>query len=91
MSNGPPYRVDVKPSAAKALRKLPNDIRAKLQAKIRSLATNPRPHGAIKLVDKGDIYPVRFGNYRVIYRIEDDQLIVIVVDVGDRKDVYGGS
>lgn len=89
MSIGPTYRVEIKPSAAKALRKLPNDVRAKIQGRLRALATNPRPNGSIKLVDQGGLYRVRSGDYRVVYRIEDDRLVVFVVDVGDRKDVYG--
>ena len=57
---------------------------------IRSLADNPRPAGSIKLEGSDDLYPIRKGDFRIIYRIEDEALIVTVTRVGNRRDVYRG-
>ena len=62
----------------------------RVDAKIAALAGDPRPQGVKKLEGVGDLYRIQSGNFRVIYRIEDARLVVVVVDVGDRKDVYRG-
>jgi mRNA interferase RelE/StbE len=90
MPTGPTYRIEFRASALKALRKLPRAAQVALGVRIDKLAADPRPHGAIKLVGKHDMYRVRVGNYRIVYSIEDDRLMVYVLDVGDRKDVYEG-
>ena len=64
-----------------------SDLR-KVDAKIQALAENPRPAGAKKLEGVDDLYRIRSGNYRVIYQVEDVRLIVLVVDVGDRRNIY---
>ena len=81
--------MEFKNSAAKELRKLAADVRRVIGRKIDALAIDPRPHGYLKLVDADDLYRIRAGDYRIIYRIEDAVLIVEVVKVADRKDVYG--
>lgn len=53
-----------------------------------SLGNNPRPDGYIKLKGSDDIFRVRVGSYRIIYTIQDEMLIVLVLEIGDRKDVY---
>ena len=81
------YRVEIKKSAVKEIEHLPRrDIKAVLD-KISSLAENPRPHDCKKLSGQ-EKYRVRCGDYRILYSIEDDILIVYVVNVGHRKDVY---
>lgn len=90
MSTGPTYTLEFSRDARKALAKLPKKAREAVGAKIDALRFDPRPHGGIKLVGHKDLYRVRSGTYRVIYRIEDDRLVVVVLDAGDRKDVYGG-
>ena len=90
MSAGPTYEVRLADRAAKSLRKHPKDVRAQINEKLLALETDPRPHGYKKLKGVEDLYRVRTGNFRIVYAIEDDKLIVYVVDVGDRKDVYGG-
>jgi mRNA interferase RelE/StbE len=62
--------------------------RQRIVRRIRSLADEPRPPGCEKLVGHGDRYRVREGRYRIVYAIEDDRLVVWVVRVGHRKDVY---
>lgn len=53
-----------------------------------SLGTNPRPDGYVKLKGSDNLFRVRVGPYRIIYTIQDDKLIVLVLEIGDRKDVY---
>ena len=90
MTIGPTYDVRLSDAAARSLRKLPRDARAKLNAKLLTLAANPRPHGSKKLKGANDLHRIRSGNYRILYSIEDNKLIVYIVAIGDRKDVYEG-
>ena len=57
-------------------------------AAIVTLASNPRPHGCVKLSGVDNLWRVRVRDYRVVYTIADDRLVVTVVKIGDRKDVY---
>jgi mRNA interferase RelE/StbE len=82
------YNVIIKASAKKELSTLQKPIIARLIAAIESLATDPRPIGVRKLTGTQDIYRVRVADYRIVYRIEDDRLIIEVVRVAHRKDVY---
>ena len=84
------YKIDIKKSAVKEIEHLPRrDIRDILD-KIFSLAENPRPHDSKKLSGQ-EKYRVRCGDYRILYSIEDAILIIFVVKVGHRRDVYRGS
>lgn len=71
----------------KKLYKFPATIRDKIIAKIKALASDPRPSGCKKLTGRPG-YRIRIDDYRVIYLIEDGKLTVLVVDVGDRKNIY---
>jgi mRNA interferase RelE/StbE len=83
------YRVLIKASAAKEIEAVdPKKDRQRIVAAIRSLADNPRPPGCEKLAGEGDRYRIRVGRYRVIYSVGDEELLVVVVRVGHRKDVY---
>jgi mRNA interferase RelE/StbE len=83
------YRVLIKPSAAKEIEAVDQKKnRQRIVAGIRSLADDPRPPGCEKLAGQDDRYRIRVGRYRVIYAVEDSQLLVFVVRVGHRKDVY---
>jgi mRNA interferase RelE/StbE len=83
------YRVLIKPSAAKELEAVDaKKDRQRIVAGIRSLAEDPRPPGCEKLVGADDRYRIRVGRYRVIYSVGDGELVVVVVRVGHRKDVY---
>ena len=81
------YRIEVKASAAKEIKKLPSKEIKRVLARIESLSENPRPHDCVKLSGE-EKYRVRCGNYRILYLIEDDVLIVYVIKVAHRKDVY---
>ena len=86
-----PYRLSFTPAAVRELEKLDAFIRRKVFSEIERLADNPRPHGVEKLETKDKLYRVHVGpgkNYRVVYEIRDENLLVLVVRVGDRKEVY---
>ena len=83
------YRVLIKASAAKEIEAVdPKKDRQRIVAAIRSLADDPRRAGCEKLAGEDDPYRIRVGRYRIIYSIGDDKLLVFVVRVGHRKDVY---
>jgi mRNA interferase RelE/StbE len=82
------YRVEIKKSAAKELEAIGvKKDRERIVQKILALANEPRPVGVEKLTDK-EQYRLRQGNYRILYEIFDDILVVAVIKVGDRKEVY---
>ena len=82
------YRITILPVVVKALEKIPESDRKRIGAKINDLADNPRPSGVKKLADENSLYRVRVGDYRIVYMIEDEVVQVLVIRVGDRKDVY---
>ena len=82
------YAVQVAPAALRQLRKLPPDARRRIQAAIELLADTPRPPGAKKLSGNSGDWRVRTGDYRITYEIQDAQLIVLVVALGHRRDIY---
>ena len=81
------YRIELRPAAVRALRKLDGDVRLRLQGAIALLAQDPRPPGSRPLRGR-DGWRVRVGDYRVIYTIQDDVLLVVVVALGHRREVY---
>jgi len=83
------YTVQIERRAQKELRALPQREQTRLLRAIEGLADDPRPPGVKKYrSEANDIYRIRVGDYRVIYVVEDDRLLVMVVRVGHRKDVY---
>ena len=82
------YLVEYTPAAARQIRKLNKTIQARLKSKIAMLSENPRPHGSKKLKSFEKSYRIRVGDYRVIYDIHDDVLLVLIMKVGPRRDVY---
>lgn len=82
------YHIVILPAAEKELRKLPIQVFLKVDEAILKLKDNPRPVGCKKLQGFSDTYRVRSGNYRILYRIEDKKLIIEVIRIADRKDVY---
>ena len=82
------YEIRVSPAVVKQLRKLDRQSRALLQGTIESLAEQPRPPRAAKIVGGTVEYRVRAGDFRVLYEIHDRQLLVLVVTIGRRDDVY---
>jgi len=82
------YRVEFTSAAARAIRKLPKNVRSRLLDAVACLADEPRPPGARKLAGADLAWRVRAGDYRVIYEIEDDALLVTVVRAAHRREVY---
>lgn len=82
------YKVEILRGALKQLKKIPSELQEHIQIKIDDLATEPRPNGVKKLKGKENAYRIRVGDYRVIYDIFDDLLVVNVVEVGHRKNIY---
>jgi mRNA interferase RelE/StbE len=81
------YRLRITSRAARELRKLPAKIRTRIEAAIEDLADDPRPPRCKKL--HGDAgWRIRVGDYRILYDIEDDVLIVTVLRAGHRRDIY---
>ena len=83
------YRIEVTPSARSELASLGRQVQRQVAARIDSLAENPRPRGAQKLAD--GCYRIRSGSYRILYDVADDVLIVLVVRIRHRKEVYRGD
>lgn len=84
------YDLRITAPAAKELDALPRKKdRQSVVNRILALAEEPRPPGCVKLSGVEDLYRVRQGSYRIVYTIEDDRLVVIVIRIGDRKEAYG--
>jgi len=81
------YEVEFRPSARKSLDKIPRKDRLRIEGAIELLRSNPYPPAAIKLTERNE-YRVRVGNYRVVYDIVKGRLVILVLTIGHRKDVY---
>jgi mRNA interferase RelE/StbE len=82
-----PYKIEVRQAAARQLRKLDSPTARRIQGVIALLADDPRPPASRPLTGR-PAWRVRVGDYRVIYTIEDDRLVVVVITIGHRRDVY---
>ena len=88
------YALEVTPHAARSLRRLKNDqpLLRRLDEAIRDLHSEPRPSGCKKLVGKqfNNLYRIRVGDWRILYAIEDDRLVILILDVVGRDQAYRG-
>ena len=83
------YEIRITDAAAKELDALPRKKdRQAVVSRILGLAKTPRPPGCVKLSGLEELYRVRQGPYRIVYTVEDDRLVVIVIRVADRKEAY---
>jgi mRNA interferase RelE/StbE len=84
------YRIEVLPGARRDLAGLPPGVRRRVATAIDALATEPRPHGSKRLVGRAGepVWRLRVGDYRVLYLIREATLLVLIVHVGHRRDVY---
>ena len=82
------YRITLAPAAARQLRKFDPQVRRRIQAALELLATEPRPPAATQLVGGSGEWRVRTGDYRIVYEIRDEELLVLVLRIGHRRDVY---
>ena len=81
------YFIQIERSAQKQLAKIPGPYFDSITQKILSLESDPRPPGCKKLTGR-ESWRIRVGDYRIIYNILDDILLIIVIDIGHRKDIY---
>ena len=70
------------------MKKLPHGALARVAAALASLASEPRPHGVKKLSGEENLYRVRVGDYRIIYQVRDRELVVLVLKIGHRREIY---
>lgn len=82
------YEIQLSPAAARKLKKFDPQIRRRIQAAIELLADDPRPPAATQLVGGEGEWRVRTGDYRIIYEIVEKRLVVLVINIGHRRDVY---
>lgn len=82
------YQVEIAPAAKRQIKKLVKPIQELIIQRLEQLADNPRPPGVLKMEGEENLYRVRIGDYRIIYQIQDRVLLVVVVKVGHRGDVY---
>lgn len=82
------YKVEVLPTAMKALKNIDSRYAKKISERIDFLEINPRHQGSIKLSGFENSYRTRVGRYRIIYQIYDDKVLVVVVNIDHRKDIY---
>lgn len=85
------YKIEFRPAAHRDLKALPKEILLRVSEKISALAENPRPLGVEKLSgSEDDFYRIRIGDYRVLYTIQDKVLLIIIIKVRHRREVYRG-
>ena len=84
------YRIEFTPRADSQFRDLDKSVQKRLGQRIDSLADNPRPQGVKKLAGEGDFYRARVGDYRIVYQIRDKSLLVVIVRLGHRSEIYRG-
>jgi len=82
------YRLIFNPTAWREIMRLPEETQNKIFDAAYQLESNPRPSGCKKMEGEEGLYRIRVGNFRIIYDIRDEQLVVTIVKVGDRKAVY---
>jgi mRNA interferase RelE/StbE len=85
----PDCRVEFRPAALRFLESLPQKIRARLVAKVEALGGNPYPPG-VKKLSGSELHRVRSGDYRIVYKVGGTALVVLVVRIGTRGEVYRG-
>ena len=82
------YRVEFASRARRMFRNLPADVQRRLDPAIQALRQDPRPPGCKKLSGEEFLWRIRVGDYRIVYQIQDNELLVLVVKVGHRREIY---
>lgn len=82
------YRVEIARRAVTVLTTLPRKDQQRIRAAIELLAATPRPPGCVAITGETSVYRVRVGNYRVVYEVQDEVLLIQVVWIGHRREVY---
>lgn len=82
------YEVQISRTAERQLGRLDRTARRRVAAAMLALAENPRPRGCRKLLGYDDVFRVRVGRYRLLYSVSDDTVVIVILKVGHRRDVY---
>jgi mRNA interferase RelE/StbE len=82
------YRIELTRDALRTLAKLDKPVRRRIQGAIDRLTDDPRPAGMIALRGVPGAFRIRVGDYRVVYALHDDRLLIVVIDIGHRREVY---
>ncbi|MDH5668989.1 MAG: type II toxin-antitoxin system RelE/ParE family toxin [Nitrospira sp.] len=82
------YSILFAPLAERRLKALAESTQRRIITRIKALQRNPRPQGVKKLTDEDDLYRIREGSFRIVYTIRDKELVVLVLKIDDRKEVY---
>ncbi|HJD67570.1 MAG TPA: type II toxin-antitoxin system RelE/ParE family toxin [Rickettsia endosymbiont of Bembidion lapponicum] len=82
------YKIELAPNAQRQLKKLSKQLQLTIVKKLEELKTTPLPVGIKKLSGMDNLYRLRIGNYRVIYQVEHKILLVLILKIGDRNEVY---
>jgi mRNA interferase RelE/StbE len=82
------YRIEVSATAERQLKKIRREDKIRILRSISLLAGEPRPAGCRKLSGYNDIFRIRVGNYRVIYEIDGKRIVVVILKIGHRREVY---
>jgi mRNA interferase RelE/StbE len=82
------YRIEISSSAEKSLKKIPKKDINKIIESIQILAINPYPDGCRKLAGEENAFRIRQGHYRIIYEVEGKKLLILILKIGHRKDIY---
>lgn len=82
------YKVEFRPNVLKNANKFPKKDLVKIKSKIEEISLNLPDPSTTKMSGNSDFHKVRCGNYRIIYEIHDERLVILVVKIGHRKDVY---
>jgi mRNA interferase RelE/StbE len=82
------HEIQLTRAARHGLSTLPKAVLRRVDAAILALADDPHPPGSKKLQGEEDLYRIRVGDFRVLYRVEEERLVLLVVNVGNRRDIY---
>jgi len=82
------YRIEFSPTAESQFKKLPKEVQIRLKHRIDILAENPFPRGVKKLSAQENFYRLRIGDYRIIYQVQGKALLILILKLGHRKNVY---
>jgi mRNA interferase RelE/StbE len=82
------YRIEFSPTAESQFKELPKEVQSRLQHRIDSMTENPFPRGVKKLSAEENFYRLRIGDYRIIYQVQGKALLILILKLGHRRNVY---